>query len=358
MVLTRLDSLFQEPEEVTTWLVDRLLPSGGFSVLVAKPKVGKSTLARNLGLCIARNKPFLGRDVNQGAVIYLALEEKRSEVKRHFQVMGASGKEEIHIYVGGAPADAIKQIESLKPLLLIIDPLFRLTKVKDGNDYVQVTNALEPLLRLSRNTGTHVLCVHHANKMDSQDGNCVLGSQAIFGSVDTLMIMGRHEHYRTIKTIQRYGEDLEEIILGYDKTTRRLVFGGSRQEEDINLSKTAIIEFLSVQAEPVTEAVIMDGVEGKTVNKRKALREMVGKEVKRDGKGGKGDPFKYSCSLVPGICWEHENKNPETAGYPHKIKDYSCPQNSANFQEREQEFSVKNTVSNEPINLDDLGVEL
>jgi hypothetical protein len=32
--------------------------------------------------------PFLSRSTHQGLVIYLALEEKRSEVKRHFQTMG------------------------------------------------------------------------------------------------------------------------------------------------------------------------------------------------------------------------------------------------------------------------------
>ena len=87
-VLTRLDSLFKEPEESTTWLVDRLLPSGGFSALVAKPKVGKTTGAENLALHIASGKQFLGRDVNQGVVIYLALGEKRSEVKNIFKIWG------------------------------------------------------------------------------------------------------------------------------------------------------------------------------------------------------------------------------------------------------------------------------
>lgn len=94
--------------------------------------------------------------------------EKRSEVKRHFRQMGATGDGEIHIYTGASPVDAIKQIrkatELLKPGLVIIDPLFKLIKVKDGNDYIQVTNVLDPLLRLARDTGTHVLCVHHSPK--------------------------------------------------------------------------------------------------------------------------------------------------------------------------------------------------
>lgn len=85
MVFTKLSDLFQEPEEQTKWLVDGLLPTGGFSIVVAKPKVGKSTLARGLALNIATGELFLGKEVSKGVVIYLALEEKRSEIKKHFQ---------------------------------------------------------------------------------------------------------------------------------------------------------------------------------------------------------------------------------------------------------------------------------
>ena len=121
-------------------------------MLVAKPKAGKSTLARNLALAIAQGKKFLDNATQQGTVIYLALEEKRSEVKKHFREMGATGEENIYIFAASAPVDALQQIrleaEEKKPVLIIIDPLFRLTRVKDGNDYAQVTTAaLEPLAR-------------------------------------------------------------------------------------------------------------------------------------------------------------------------------------------------------------------
>lgn len=349
--LTKLSDLFQEPEETTAWLVDGLLPSGGFSILVAKPKVGKSTLARTLALYVAKGESFLNRAVVKGVVIYLALEEKRTEIKRHFLDMGAIGSEEIHIYTGGTPADAIKQIreatERLRPVLVIIDPLFKLTKVKDGNDYIQVTNALDPLLRLSRDTGTHVLCVHHSPKGERSAEDCILGSQAIFGSVDTLLIMKRHENYRTMQTIQRYGNDLEETILNFDKETRLVTIGGTKQEEDINMVKKAILEFLSIQTEPITEAVINQGVEGAVKLKCKALRELVAEnKINREGKGTKGNPFKYSTILLPSIYVEVEKENPKTTGNQHGCKDYSTSQDFDNFSKdkklREVEFLTKN----------------
>ena len=351
MILTRLDSLFKEPEESTTWLLDGILPTGGFSVVVAKPKVGKSTLARTLALHTAKGESFLNRDVTKGVVIYLALEEKRTEIKRHFMAMMATGSEEIHIYTGGAPVDAIKQIreatERLKPVLVIIDPLFRLTKVKDGNDYVQVTNALDPLLRLARDTGTHVLCVHHSPKGERNVEDCVLGSQAIFGSVDTLIVMKRLENYRTIQTRQRYGNDMEETILTFDKETRLVCIGGTRHEEDINMVKKAILEFLLTQNEPITEAVINQGVEGAVKFKCKALRELVAEgKVKREGKGSRGNPFYYSTILLPSICEIVEKENPKKTENPHGCKGYSTISDSTKIPKDEKLQIVESLQKN------------
>lgn len=351
MSFTRLGDLFLEPEESASWLVDGLLPSGGFSILVSKPKVGKSTLARTLMLCVSRGEVFLGRDTIEGAVVYLCLEEKRAEVKRHFRDMGATGDEEIHIYAGGAPVDAIKQIqtatERLKPALLVIDPLFRLAKVKDGNDYVQVTNALDPLLRLARDTGTHVLCVHHSPKGERDIEDCILGSQAIFGTVDTLLVMKRHEHYRTLQTRQRYGEDLEETILNFDRETKTVTTGGTRQEQDVSIVEKAIIDFLSTQNEPTTETTINRNVEGAIKSKCKSLRKLVAEnKVNREGQGTRGNPFKYSTILLPSICVEVEKENPKMTANPHGCKDYSTISDFDNFPKDGKlqivEFSPKN----------------
>src|SRR3990172_2419000 len=359
--LTKLSDLFQEPEETTAWLVDGLLPSGGFSVMVAKPKVGKSTNARTLALHIANGKSFLGRAVVTGAVIYLALEDKRAEIKRHFKDMGAAGNEAVFIYTGGTPVDAIKQIreavELLKPALVIIEPLFRLAKVRDGNDYVQVTNALDPLLRIARELKTHVLCIHHSSKGHRDGGDSVLGSQAIFGSVDTLLIMKRHESYRTIQTIQRYGEDMEETILNYDKNTRTVTIGNTREVENLARVRQDILTFLGSQNEPATEPLIVKETEGNTALKRKAIRELVSfGEVKRDGKGGRGDPFRYSRILVPGIYVKQEYENPKSTENPCGCKPYSRTDNFTKNDSRTEDFTGVGNKKNEVISIEDFEV--
>ena len=90
---------------------DKTLPRGGFSICAAKPKVGKSTLARNLAVAVSQGREFFGRATTQGRVIYLCLEEKRAEVARHFRQMKASGQN-IIIHTGRTPDDMLDALEA------------------------------------------------------------------------------------------------------------------------------------------------------------------------------------------------------------------------------------------------------
>jgi hypothetical protein len=44
-----------------------------------------------------------------------------------------------------------------------------------------------------------------------------MGSTAFAGSVDTILVMKRSERMRTLSCIQRYGGDLEEVVLAMDE---------------------------------------------------------------------------------------------------------------------------------------------
>ena len=319
---TPLGALLAEPEEECSWLVEDRLPSAGLSLLAGKPKAGKSTLARCLALAVARGEPWLGFATTQGPVLYLALEEKRAEVRRHFTAMGATANDPISVLFAAVPEDALArlsaEVEQRRPALIIVDPLFRLIRVPDGNDYAAVTAALAPLLMLARDTGAHVLAVHHMRKgAAGEDGDNILGSTAIFGAVDTALILKRTERYRTLASIQRYGDDLLEVTLELDRESRGIAAGPPRAEADEAQAARLITEFLASQAQPVEEPAIHEGVEGRKGVKVKALRSLVDKgHAIRTGGGRKGSPFLYavSGSLVPNISGERENQNPASFG--------------------------------------------
>jgi hypothetical protein len=343
LVFTRIGELLAEPEPQHEWLVDGLLPAGGFVVLVGKPKTGKSTLARNLCKAVAQGEPFLGRATQPGRVLYLALEEKRSQVRSHFRSLGVVPDADLGVFVGANPADGFAQLsaalEAEPAALVVIDPLFRFIRVRDGNDYAQMVEALNPLLDLAHKSGACVLVTHHAPKGERLDIDSPIGSTAISGAPDTVMILRRTERYRTLSSVQRVGEDLPETVVELDPETRAVHVGGTRHDADVATVKAAILEHLSSLTEPVDEAAIDAGVEGRTKHKREALRGLVEKaRVQRTGAGKKGDPYRYgipcdSCSLVPCICREQENEKSETGENPRQSSLFSCSHDSANPQD-------------------------
>ena len=351
LTLTSLRDLLREPEEAVPWLVEGRLPAGGLSLLAGKPKAGKSTVARCLALAVARGEPWLGFKATLGPVIYLALEEKRAEVRRHFAAMGARDPDPVFVMVGSSPADGLARLrveaERRRPVLIIVDPILRMVRVKDANDYATMTAALEPLLALARETGAHVLLVHHAGKGERADVDAALGSTAIAGAPDTILVLKRSERYRTLSTVQRYGEDLEEMTLTLDPDTRAVGPGVSRQEAEKGEAERAILDYLARQSQPVDEPAIMEAVEGgKTKVKRAALRALVDRgSVARTGAGKNGDPHRYADSRFsfPPIPGNEETRNRDEGLSPDGDAIYSRPHETgpgrplAEFRERESE---------------------
>lgn len=293
--LTALSDLLSEPEEDIAYVWDRTLPAGGTSICAAKPKVGKSTLARNLAVAVTRGESFFGRATATGKVIYLCLEEKRAEVAAHFRRMGAQGPG-ILIHTGRAPDDALaalrEAIDEHDPLLVIVDPLSRFVRVRDFNDYAEITRGMEPLIDLARLTGCHILSVHHCGKGEREGGDALLGSTALFGAVDTALLMKRREQTRTLHTVQRYGEDMSETVAHLDAETGIVTAGGDLAALQLDERKRAVLEAMG--EESLTEPDIKERVGGNQTVTAKAVRALYESgDLARTGAGKRGDPYHY-----------------------------------------------------------------
>ena len=318
--LTRLSDLLREPTDEVAYVWDATLVRGGLSILAAKPKVGKSTLARSLALAVARgDDAFLGRKITAaGPVVYLALEEKRSEVKAHFERMGADGDLPVFVHCGSAPEKAVEElgraVREQKTVLAIVDPLQRLMRLPDINDYSAVSLALEPLMQLARGTGCHILLVHHEGKgLNREGGDAILGSTALFASVDTALSMRRCESCRTIESRQRYGDDIPRTVLVFDPTSGLTTAAGTVEEAESRKVEEAILELLADHEEK-TESTIREALSGNTGLTGKALRRLCEEgRVHRDGAGKRGNPYRYILvSRFPDIGKQQEREKQET----------------------------------------------
>jgi hypothetical protein len=301
--LVPLGDLLAKPNTPVEYVWDGHLVAGTVSVVVSKPKVGKSTFARNLCLAVSRGEDFLGFATRQGECIYLALEEREDDVRNDFRAMGANGSEPIRIHAAPAPAEGIRALCELvkesRPCLVVIDPLFRIARIRDEKAYGETYAALGPLIDAARESGTHVMLVHHSGKGVKADPiDSPLGSTAIGGLSSTLVVLNRTEDYRVIQTVQRIGQGMSETVLQFDPETKRLSPGGTREDvETENLSRE-ILESLRAAGEPKTEPEITEAVGGATKFVRRALRQLVEQgRVSREGGGKRGDPYRYQFSF-------------------------------------------------------------
>jgi hypothetical protein len=298
--LTSLLDLYSEPQEAVAWLVSDLLPTGGISLLAARPKVGKSTLARQLSACVASGLPFLGRDCAQGVVAYLALEEKRAAITDHFRRMEVPSDAPIFIHTGAAPiADPEKLLRTViaecAAKLVVIDPLQHFLRVEDISNYSEVSNGIAAIIEVARSTGTHILVTHHTNKADSGQGEerALLGSTALFGGVDTLLMMSRSNDVRSVTSSQRYGADMPATAIRLDKNGHVELAGtvvAMKERQLVN----EIVDVLKAHGE-MTEEQICKRMERQRPPVRDALRSQTARElIARRGEGVRGDPYRYS----------------------------------------------------------------
>lgn len=317
--LMHVNDLVQQPQPETSWIWDGILPAGGSSINAAKPKVGKSTLCLNLAVAVAKGDTFLGRATVQVPVVYLALEEKGAELQKRLKALGVDDATDLHLHVGMAPENALKEIDALVAAtgagLLIIDTMQKLVRLRDLNDYAQVNNALEPIHEVARARNCHIMLTHHASKAERKDGDEILGSTAILGAVDTAIILKKRDQARTFSTIQRYGDDVPEtmLVLNSDYSlTIGATLEEAKEKEVWNKIRTVI------EAHPeLTEPEIVTQTEGRGADTSRVLRWALNQTpplVQRHGGGKKGDPFRYFLPPVPPApIWEGEKQKMESA---------------------------------------------
>jgi hypothetical protein len=209
----------------------------------------------------------------------------------------------------------------------VIDVLQKFCRIKDLNDYAQVTTALEPLMAAAREQNCHILLTHHAGKADRGGGDDILGSTALLGGVDTLIQIKKREQRRTFFTIQRYGDDTPETVIDLHPDGC-LEAVGTRQQVDIEETLPAILE--AIDEAPLTEKEIWDRVEKKHDVVSRGIRLLVEREnLTRTGAGKRNDPYRYgkNVSLSPQPNTGEAGRESEAYDKLPKLRPESSPRN-------------------------------
>ena len=213
------------------FVIDGLIAQGLY-ILAGAPKVGKSWLALDMCLSIAKGEKILGLKTSQGTALYLCLEDSYARIQNRLYELTDEPTEMLYFSVmsdpiGGGLEEQIEGFMSehrdLK--IVFIDTLQMVRSDTDssyGSDYkdLSVLKALADKLEIA------IIVVHHTRKCkDSDPFNMISGSTGLSGCVDGSMVLIETKRGSRNAKLYCVGRDIEnaEINLQFDSDLKKWV---------------------------------------------------------------------------------------------------------------------------------------
>jgi AAA domain/Ribonuclease R winged-helix domain len=277
------------------WVVPDILPEG-VTFLAGKPKMGKSWMGLDLGIAIATGGVALGtKQVEQGDVLYLALEDNRRRIHNRLGKLlaGRPAPARLHITTewprldeGGADLlDDWVAVHS-DARLVIVDTLAMLKPRTNGRrtQYDEDREAVAPLAPIAADHGVAILLVHHLREAESDDPlDMIHGSAGLTGGVDGALVLKR-KRGQADAYLHVDGGDIEnptELALKFDQNAATWAIVGDAEEYRLSEQRRAIIRVLESADEPLSPKEITEILNAKGINiSYGAVRELVSQMVK------------------------------------------------------------------------------
>jgi predicted transcriptional regulator/archaellum biogenesis ATPase FlaH len=285
------------------WAIPDLLPMG-FTIIAGAPKVGKSWLALQLAYAVSTGGIILQTKVEQGNVLYLALEDSPRRLKDRMRKQGWNDGLNCDFVVMGDFEEWLGKLDE-KGMekfgnflgrrdyrLIVIDTLSRAVR-GDQNEVEEMTSNLAPLQMLAHRLNCAVVIVDHHKKTGSAWGEIdvvgdILGSTAKGALADTAVGLYR-ERGKAGARLAIVGKEVEDKVLQVSFCSAKGVWEVD-EEEMLGLTQQQL-EILNVMEN-------LRGAAGPTMiaeevgrNKGSVSRQLV--ELERMGKIQKVDGKKY-----------------------------------------------------------------
>ena len=293
------ENLLALATEHVDWIVEGLLRESGIMVLSARPKVGKSELARNLAKSVAIGGEFLGRRCRKGKVVWVGLEEPVAHLQERLEVHGLLGLgiQWVVQQPAGDEAKWLRQVvEQHRPDLIFVDTIARLLRIEDINHYSEVSRATQIMLDLRSQYGVAFCAIHHNNRADS-----TLGSIQWEAFCDSIMLLTRSPNGdRFVKTVQRSGSDMESTKLEHDADTGAITVAESKAMADQRAAEERVLRYASMLGRPATREELARHSGRPNTTGRAAVDGLVtaGLLVSK-GRGTRSDPRLYEMVCSP-----------------------------------------------------------
>ena len=220
-----LETLSDQPR----WLIEGLWAEQAVGILGGQPKCCKSFMALDMAVSVASATPCLRRFAvgRSGPVLLFPAEDALEVVRQRLAGICAAARADFNrlpVYVITAPRllldvpqdrIALRQtINTIKPVLLILDPLIRMHSA-DENVSKDVAPILGYLRQLQREFHMAVMLGHHARKRSGQErpGQMLRGSSDLHGWGDSNLYLRRNNRELILSIEHRAAPAGDDITL-------------------------------------------------------------------------------------------------------------------------------------------------
>lgn len=290
-------------------LVQGLLPEKALAAMIGASNTGKSALALDLSVSVARGVPFRGLRVRQCAVLYVATEGAQGlqnriaalRVARELAPDAALGLVTVSVDLCSSPADSSRIVAACTTLklktghpvgLVVIDTVARAMNGADENSGADMGRFLANAEDIKTQTGATVLLIHHAGKDTSKGAR---GHSSFRAALDTEITVDGAINPRTVVvTKQRdlaplepfafnlvpvalgtntYGEAVSAVVVEHSEipTAHRLKASGKNQSRALS----AITEWARATDDPIiTNVALTDLLKRQSITNRQRRAEV------------------------------------------------------------------------------------
>lgn len=189
------------------YIVDNIIARKSMTLIVASPKKGKTALGLNLGICINEGIDFLENKVCKTKVVYYCNELSGKLIQERIKRLDIPCSNTMKFYEGTSYVDfdeferIIKSDVELGYEVFVVDTFSKIKydRKYNANDYNDTYEVMAKYYALIEKYGCTFIMMYHTKKDSSVKSvsEKVIGSQALSGSVDTIIAIDKASEFDT-----------------------------------------------------------------------------------------------------------------------------------------------------------------
>ena len=189
------------------YIVDNIIARKSITLIVASPKKGKTALGLNLGICINEGIDFLEKKVRKTNVVYYCNELFGKLIQERIKRLDIPCSNTMKFYEGTSYVDfgeferIIKSDIELGYEVFVVDTFSKIKydRKYNANDYNDTYEVMAKYYELIEKYGCTFIMMYHTKKDSSikSVSEKVIGSQALSGSVDTIIAINKSSEFDT-----------------------------------------------------------------------------------------------------------------------------------------------------------------